>query len=585
MRHTVGDAGADVDDREADQRAALHGVLEALVARGVVLLRDRATHDVVDELVVLTGVRRLDKAEHACELTRTTRLLLVGVFEVALLGDGLTVGNLRGAGLNLNAILTLDALEVDFEVKLAHAADDGLARLFVARDAEGGVLLREAVERLREVVETLLFDRLDRQRDDHVGDEHRGHGQVGITIGEGIARRTLDAEQRDDIARLRLIDFMHFARVHSHQTANLRLLLGRLVVDGVALLQLALVEAAVGELTVAAILKLERQHDKRVARLGDELNLLLVVALVERLVGPVVGAGEEAHDRVEQRLHTLVLVGRAHEDGRHAALDGRLANHRVGLFGAHLFAAQELLGDVVVEVRKTLDEDRAVLLHVLLEVGRALLNADLFTVGAVVVPGLAGEQVDRALEAILFADRDLHHDGVVRELLAQQAGDAEGVGTRAVELVDEGEAGDVVAAHLAVDRDRLRLNAGNAAKDEDGAVEDAERALNLDREVDVSGGVDDVDRVVLVLKLPVHVGGSRLNRDALLTLELHRVHLGADARLAADLFDAVDLARVEQNALGQRRLARIDVGRDADVAEHVQVSDVRFSHVLFPGSK
>ena len=56
----------------------------------------------------------------------------------------------------------------------------------------------------------------------------------------------------------------------------------------------------------------------------------------------------------------------------------------------------------------------------------------------------------------------------------------------AVHLVDEGDAGHVVPLHLAVDRDRLRLHASHRAEDQHGAVKHAERALDLDREVDVA---------------------------------------------------------------------------------------------------
>ncbi len=82
------------------------------------------------------------------------------------------------------------------------------------------------------------------------------------------------------------------------------------------------------------------------------------------------------------------------------------------------------------------------------------------------------------------------------ELLAELVADAERVRAGAVELVDERDARHLVAAHLAIDRVRLRLHAGDAAQHHDGAVEHAQRALDLDREVDVSGGVDDVDVVL-----------------------------------------------------------------------------------------
>ena len=52
------------------------------------------------------------------------------------------------------------------------------------------------------------------------------------------------------------------------------------------------------------------------------------------------------------------------------------------------------------------------------------------------------------------------------------------------------------------------------------------------------------------------------DRDAALLLLLHPVH---DGGAVVDLADLVRDARVEQDALGRRRLAGIDVRHDADI--------------------
>ena len=70
------------------------------------------------------------------------------------------------------------------------------------------------------------------------------------------------------------------------------------------------------------------------------------------------------------------------------------------------------------------------------------------------------------------------------------------VRAQAVHLVDEADARDVVLVGLAPHRLGLRLHAGDAVEHRDRAVEHAQRALDLDGEVDVAGGVDDVDAVV-----------------------------------------------------------------------------------------
>ena len=136
---------------------------------------------------------------------------------------------------------------------------------------------------------------------------------------------------------------------------------------------------------------------------------------------------------------------------------------------------------------------------------------------------------------------------------------AEEVGAGAVHLVDEAHPRHVVLVGLAPHGLGLRLDAGDRVEHGDGAVEDAQRALDLDREVDVAGRVDDVDAVVV----PERRGRRRRDRDAALLLLGHVVH---DRGALVDLADLVGLAGVVEDALGRRGLARVDVGHDPDVA-------------------
>ena len=62
-----------------------------------------------------------------------------------------------------------------------------------------------------------------------------------------------------------------------------------------------------------------------------------------------------------------------------------------------------------------------------------------------------------------------------------------------VHLVDEADARDAVLVGLTPDGLGLGLDAGDGVEHGDRAVEHAQRALHLDGEVDVAGGVDDVD--------------------------------------------------------------------------------------------
>src|SRR5262249_22610707 len=94
---------------------------------------------------------------------------------------------------------------------------------------------------------------------------------------------------------------------------------------------------------------------------------------------------------------------------------------------------------------------------------------------------------------------------------------------------------------------------GDGIEDGDGAVEDAERALDLDGEVDVARRVDDVDAAVA----PEARGGRGRDGDAPLLLLHHPVHRRGTFM---DFADLVRAPGVVEDALGRRRLARVDVG-------------------------
>ncbi len=100
----------------------------------------------------------------------------------------------------------------------------------------------------------------------------------------------------------------------------------RRVEEGVALLQLPLVETHVGELAVRAVLQLEGVRHQRVGgEIGEREEPLLVVGQVARLVRHLGGIGQQPHDAVEQQLHAPVLVGAAEEHRRDLALQRPLA--------------------------------------------------------------------------------------------------------------------------------------------------------------------------------------------------------------------------------------------------------------------
>ena len=210
--------------------------------------------------------------------------------------------------------------------------------------------------------------------------------------------------------------------------------------------------------------------------------------------------GHVVHHGVQQLLHALVLVGRAHEHGMDLAGDGALADGGLQFLDRHLLFHEHLLHQVVVAVGGGLQQLLAAQLGLLGELGRDGVHG--LGVGHALVVGLEvpcghGHQVDDAPEVVLGAHGQLRGHGRRAQAVAHGLDGVEEVGAHAVVLVDVGDAGHAVAAGLAPHGLGLRLHAGNGVEHGDGAVEHAQGALHLGGEVNVAGRVDDLEAVLL----------------------------------------------------------------------------------------
>ena len=105
----------------------------------------------------------------------------------------------------------------------------------------------------------------------------------------------------------------------------------------------------------------------------------------------------------------------------------------------------------------------------------------------------------------------------------------------------------------------LGLDSSDGVEDDHAAIEHAQAALHLDGEIDVAGGVDEVE----VVAYPVAGGGGGGDGNATLALLGHEVHHG---RAFVDLADLVGAAGEVENALGHGGLTRVNMGDDAEVA-------------------
>ena len=208
--------------------------------------------------------------------------------------------------------------------------------------------------------------------------------------------------------------------------------------------------------------------------------------------GDIHGGRHVVDDGVEQLLHALVLVGRTANDGNHLVVDGGLTDGLADevLRNGLLFERQ--LHDLVVQVGAGVNELGAILLSELEHVLGDLLHAHVLAELVVVDISVHLHQVDDALEGVFRADRQLDGDSVALETVVDHVQNVVEVRTHDIHLVDVDHAGDLVVIGLAPHRLRLGLNAALGAENGHRAVQNAQGALDLNGEVDVARGVDDV---------------------------------------------------------------------------------------------
>ena len=132
-----------------------------------------------------------------------------------------------------------------------------------------------------------------------------------------------------------------------------------------------------------------------------------------------------------------------------------------------------------------------------------------------------------------------------------------GIRLRQVDLVRDRHDLELVLDREVCVCERLRLDPLCGVDDEHGALAGLQRPGHLVGEVDVARCVDQVELV----PFPVDAHGLRLDRDAALPLEIHRVEqLVAHVTLA-------DRVRELQHTVGKRRLAVVDVRDDREVTD------------------
>ena len=190
-----------------------------------------------------------------------------------------------------------------------------------------------------------------------------------------------------------------------------------------------------------------------------------------------------------------------------------------------------------------------------------------------------GRQMVGTAEGLRAADRPGDRRGIQRQLLLDLVEDLEGIAAFAVHLVDEGDDRDVAHAADFEELQRARLDTLGGVDDHDGGIDGRQRAIGIVGEVLVTGRVEDVEDVVVILE--GHDGGD--DRDAAFALDLHPVGAGLDAiLLRLDFAGELNGAAEQQQLFGERRLTRVRVRDNSECAAAGDRLGETFGHSVNP---
>ena len=201
-------------------------------------------------------------------------------------------------------------------------------------------------------------------------------------------------------------------------------------------------------------------------------DLGFIIREIDPRVADIQGTRQVGGHRVQQRLHALVLVGGAQKNRRQIHRERPDSSGFVDQLLGDLLV-EDRLGEIVREhgnrVEHRLPGRVSRILH---RLGDILLD-DILAVFSLEKQRLHGDQVNHTLKFRFQADGQLEQHRIVAQFLAELSSHLDGVRTRAIQLVDEGDAGNPVSLHLPIHSHGLGLHTRHAAENQHRAVEHA----------------------------------------------------------------------------------------------------------------
>src|SRR5690606_2954826 len=574
MIRTIKDGCLEAEQRVTGENTVLHLLINALLYRRNVFLGYHTTNHFAGEHQAFDAFfGRLEADPDMTELTATTRLTNELAFDLAGVADSFTVSHLGLADVGLDVELTLHTINDDVQVQLTHTTDDGLTGLFVGAHAERGVFLSQLAQSDTHLLLVSLGFRLDRYVDNRLGEIHARQndglldGTQGVTGGH-----ILHADQRSDVTGAQLLELFTAVSLHLNHTADALFLALDRVEHRVTGAQHTGVHAYEGQGTDEGVGgNLERQSSERLVITGNTLISDLIAIRADTLDGlNFVRSRQKVDHRVQHQRHTLVLERGATDSRDDLAGQSTLTQAGLDPFQRQVALFQMLVHQLFVGFGGGLDQIFTVLLsqlgHVL---GNLFLTEGHAQIIVVPVDGLHAQQVDLADEVFFGTDRQLQRHRGVTQALLDLLDHAQEVGALTVQLVYVDDTRHAVLVGLTPYGFRLGLYTRGATEHNHGAVQHTQGTLNFNCEVNVAGGVNYVDTVLLVLllrTLPESGYSSGGNGDTTLLLLSHPVS-GTGTIMGFTHF--VVHASVIQDPLRGCGFARVDVRTNTDISVQI----------------
>ena len=324
----------------AGEHALPHRLQNALLDRRDVLAWDSAADDAVLELEARAAGERRDLYPRVPELPPAAGLFLVASLGLGRGGDGLLERHLRGAGLNLDPVAAVDALNGELHVHLREPREDVLPRLLRTLQQEGWILVGDLADGLEDLLFLAARLRPDGERRGRLRQLHRREGDGCFGPAESVEGvGVLQLCDGDDVARHGLV---HGDPFLAHEVRDAPETLG----GARARVRECLVRAAAAAHDAQDAQPPGERVHKGLEDVGGERALRVAGDLLALLCGPagaVHGARGATGDHVQHTVYPDHLLHAGSYNGDNEAIGNPFTYPLEHLFGRKLLAFEVLL--------------------------------------------------------------------------------------------------------------------------------------------------------------------------------------------------------------------------------------------------